>query len=335
MAIVSGVSFYCVGTKGYICTKLTSRNNKGVTVRINRLLFMCILSVLTLAAIANDKDIRPGELYQKSTEAIYKDIERNLGIVPMFLRKTPAIQLEGAWDEFKALQIGATNIPGKYRDLIALGVSAQIPCHYCILFHTEMAKLGGATEMEISEALSSAALTRKWSAYLYGTQVDMAKFKKDIDRVVSNAKINMKKDPETLQKPIMVTDPSTVYIDALNRLGFVPDFIRSYPKSAVVGAWKSFTAAEMGPSAIPRRYRSLVNLAVAAQTPCQYCTYADTQFAKLNGATAEQIHESVLLAAQVRTWSTMLNGMQMNMDEFRDEVETIVSHFKKKMELSE
>ena len=59
----------------------------------------------------------------------------------------------------------ATALPGKYKELTALAVAAQIPCEYCIYAHTEFAKLNGATEAEISEAVAMGALTRKWSTW--------------------------------------------------------------------------------------------------------------------------------------------------------------------------
>jgi AhpD family alkylhydroperoxidase len=63
------------------------------------------------------------------------------------------------------------------KQLIALGVAAQIPCAYCVYGHTMKAKEAGATEDEIKEALAVAAMTRKWSTVLNGAAYDMEKFK--------------------------------------------------------------------------------------------------------------------------------------------------------------
>jgi len=51
-------------------------------------------------------------------------------------------------------------IPAKYSQLIALGVESQIPCNYCVYAHTTMAKILGATDKEIQEAVASAANIR-------------------------------------------------------------------------------------------------------------------------------------------------------------------------------
>jgi AhpD family alkylhydroperoxidase len=60
-------------------------------------------------------------------------------------------------------------------------VAAQIPCAYCVYYHTKAATADGATEDEIKEAVAEAALTRKWSTVLNGSNYSMADFKKQVD----------------------------------------------------------------------------------------------------------------------------------------------------------
>src|SRR5436190_20240761 len=81
-----------------------------------------------------------------------------------------------------------TALPPKMKDLVDLAVDAQIPCEYCIYAHTELAKLNGATDAEISEAVAMAALTRKWSTWLNGIQTDEGKFRSEIGQLVGNMK---------------------------------------------------------------------------------------------------------------------------------------------------
>jgi AhpD family alkylhydroperoxidase len=85
----------------------------------------------------------------------------------------------------------ATAIPGKYKSLISLAVSAQIPCKFCIIADTEFAKLEGANDRELTEAVAMAGLTRHWSTVINGRQADRAAFKKDINRLVAGAKKHM------------------------------------------------------------------------------------------------------------------------------------------------
>ena len=60
----------------------------------------------------------------------------------------------------KTLQLNPhTALPGRTKELVGLGVAAQIPCKYCIYAHTEFAKLNGASDAEVGEAVAMAALT--------------------------------------------------------------------------------------------------------------------------------------------------------------------------------
>ena len=81
---------------------------------------------------------------------------------------------------------GALN--DKTKQLIALGVAAQIPCVYCIYAHTLGAKHAGATDDQIKEAIAASALVRKMSTELNGNQYDMTEFKKQIDAAYAGAK---------------------------------------------------------------------------------------------------------------------------------------------------
>ena len=92
----------------------------------------------------------------------------------------PASALEGAWAEQQAVFGPKGAVPPKMKNLIALGVAAQIPCGYCIYFFTQKAKKAGTTDAEIKEAIAVAGLVRKWSTVLNGTAYDMGKFKTEV-----------------------------------------------------------------------------------------------------------------------------------------------------------
>jgi len=123
----------------------------------------------------------------ESSQAAYRDIEKTLGFVPGFFKAFPESAIAGAWSEFKAVQLAKTNLDGKTKELIGLSVAAQIPCHYCIYFHTAAAKANGATEQEITEAVAMAAVVRHWSTVLNGMQVDMSAFKREVDTVMGGS----------------------------------------------------------------------------------------------------------------------------------------------------
>ncbi|WLR95621.1 carboxymuconolactone decarboxylase family protein [Shinella zoogloeoides] len=123
-----------------------------------------------------------------SSAAAYKDIEATLGQVPTMFRVFPEIGIAGAWAEFKSMQLNPdSKLDGKTKELLGLAVSAQIPCQYCIYFHTAAAKLNGATDEEIREAVAMASIVRHWSTVLNGMQVDEATFRKETDDILARA----------------------------------------------------------------------------------------------------------------------------------------------------
>jgi AhpD family alkylhydroperoxidase len=126
----------------------------------------------------------------------YRDIEQTLGQVPTFMRAVPEVAIQGAWAEMKGLQMNPnTALNGKTKELIGLAVAAQIPCTYCVYFHTEAAKLNGATDEEIREAIGMAAVTRHWSTVLNGSQTDPAEFRKEADAIMDRARNQMAENP--------------------------------------------------------------------------------------------------------------------------------------------
>jgi len=114
-----------------------------------------------------------------------KDIAQTLGFVPEFLRRFPDGARAAAWRTMKEVQLNPnTATSGKEKELIGLAVSSQVPCKFCIIAHTEFAKLNGATDAEINEAIAMAAFTRQMSTLLNGVQADDVRFHSDISRLV-------------------------------------------------------------------------------------------------------------------------------------------------------
>jgi len=131
--------------------------------------------------------VRAQDVHQ-AAEATYKDIEATLGLVPGFFKAFPEAGIPGAWEEFKHVQgSDKTALPPKVKQLIGLAVSAQVPCAYCIYFHTAVAKAYGASDEEVKEAVALAAISRHWSTVLNGMQVDLPTFKKEIDTSLAMA----------------------------------------------------------------------------------------------------------------------------------------------------
>ncbi|RWI72225.1 carboxymuconolactone decarboxylase family protein [Mesorhizobium sp.] len=132
--------------------------------------------------------------------ATYREIEQTLGSVPAMFKVLPEAGVAGAWAEFKNIELNPdTKLDGKTKELIGLAVASQIPCHYCVYGHTVFAKLNGATDEEVREAVAMAAITRHWSTLLNGTQVSLEEHKADIDAAARHAQANARKTAGTNQ----------------------------------------------------------------------------------------------------------------------------------------
>ena len=126
-----------------------------------------------------------GALAQDRAADARARIEAALGTVPSMFDVFPEAGLPGAWDEFASLQLSPdTALDGKTKELMGLAVASQIPCSYCIYFHTAAARANGATDEEIAEAVAMAAIVRPWSTGLNGRQVDEAQFRAEVDQLM-------------------------------------------------------------------------------------------------------------------------------------------------------
>ncbi len=277
-----------------------------------------ICGVLVVSAYAF---ARPNE-----SATTYQDIQKTLGFVPAFVKAFPEDAITGAWDEMKAIQISPTTaLPIQIKQLIGLAVAAQIPCRYCVYFHTQLAKAAGATDDMVKEAIAVAAFDRHWSTVLNGMQIDLGQFKLEVDKMFRYAAQH--------QAPIyaaaQVTDATSAYVDMQRIFGIVPTFLHKFPEDGIAAAWREMKDVQLDPkTALPPKTKDLIGLAVAAQVPCSYCIYFDTEAALHDGATDAEIAEAVALAAITRQWSTVLNGSLLDEPAFRRDVDRMVKNAK-------
>ena len=79
-------------------------------------------------------------------------------------------------------------------------------------------------------------------------------------------------------------------------------------------AWKSFLAfdkAALADGAIPKKYKELMALAVALTTQCPYCLAIHKEAALKAGVTAEEISETVFIAAALRAGAAVTHGTHL------------------------
>jgi len=90
---------------------------------------------------------------------ILDELERLFGTVPDWIKETPEDVVLELWGHLQKAQTTETPaIPPKQKELMSLAVASALGCPYCTYFHTEAAKLHGATEDEIKGAIITAGV---------------------------------------------------------------------------------------------------------------------------------------------------------------------------------
>lgn len=124
-------------------------------------------------------------------QEIYAEVKQKLGLVPEWLSSMPESALSGFWSMARDFWLQETKIPNKYKELIGVAISGATRCKYCALFHTEAARLFGATNDEVAEASMMGALSMCGSTFINAQQIDYEKFKQETRDIVNYVKKNM------------------------------------------------------------------------------------------------------------------------------------------------
>jgi AhpD family alkylhydroperoxidase len=244
-------------------------------------------------------------------EASRADIQKTVGFTPDFVRALPDAVVPGLWAAIKGFENNPkTALSNKDKELIALAVASQAGNRSTIYAYTRCARANGATQAEIGEAVAIAGLVRQMSTFFNGVQLDEAKFRGEIARLVDTLK---KGGPPAANKA-----PRTPQEEVEQAFGFVPDFVKRLPPEAVAGVWTQMKDLDLNPkTALPGKTKSLISLAVAAQVPCRYCVVADSEFAKLQGATERELVEAVTMAGIARQFGALIDGLAVDEAAFR------------------
>jgi AhpD family alkylhydroperoxidase len=245
-----------------------------------------------------------GETRSPEVQATLADVQKTLGAVPSMVRDMPDENVAPFWEQLKSLQMNPnTALNGKSKELIGLGVAAQVPCRYCVYGHTEFAKVNGATPAELREALATAGLARELSALANGPEA--------------------KKSDEKIAPELAATHEEIAKAFG----GTEPDSLKRYPSVALVSLWKQMKAVTMnGNGALSVKLKALISLAVVTQLPSAQCVKDYTAMARANGATEQELQEAVAMSGLTRSASTVLNGTMPDEVQWRKDIDAIVKH---------
>ncbi len=139
---------------------------------IKGMIFIIPLLLITVNLSAQNTDA-----YEKTKT----EIEATFGTFLSTFKAYPKHALPTAWENYKALSGPGSSISSKNKELIQLAVASQIPCVYCVYFHTLSAKSFGATDEEIKESVALGAQTRQWSMITQGSGISFEDFKVEFD----------------------------------------------------------------------------------------------------------------------------------------------------------
>ena len=145
---------------------------------------MRILSGIAVAALSATAAVWSvsAQEGQSPSAAAEAEMQEMLGGAPAEMQIYPESARAAGWELMKQTDLNEdTALPKKTRELIALAVASQIPCNYCIYYHTKAAEAEGATQEEVREAVHVGSLTRHWSTILYGNQYDLEQYKAEVD----------------------------------------------------------------------------------------------------------------------------------------------------------
>ena len=120
--------------------------------------------------------------------------------------------------------------------------------------------------------------------------------------------------------------------DIESTLGLVPEYFKRVPDYLIPTEWASVKNLQLSDqTAIPNKYKELIGLAVSGATRCRYCAYFHAEAARLFGASEDEITEAALIAKNTMGWSTYLNTLAFDYDEFVAEFDQITAHVREQM----
>ena len=112
-------------------------------------------------------------------EEIYKDIEETLGGVGGYIEKLYDSQLELMWETTKQTFLSDMSLGLKVNALTALSAAYALDCEYWIEFHSQTARLAGASEENIQDVKKLSEFSAQWSQFLEGINYDFKQWKEE------------------------------------------------------------------------------------------------------------------------------------------------------------
>jgi AhpD family alkylhydroperoxidase len=119
-------------------------------------------------------------------ETVEQEMKEVLGRAPALLDRVPDELLEADWQLLRLPFVDDSLIPGRGKALIGVAVAAAIRCSSTVRLHTELARVHGASDAEVAEAVHLAALVAGWSIRMHGFQLDAGDFEAEVTDIAGH-----------------------------------------------------------------------------------------------------------------------------------------------------
>ena len=119
-------------------------------------------------------------------DMVEREMKEVLGRTLAVLDRVPDELLEADWRLLRRALVGDSLIPSRYQALIGVAVAAAVRCPYAARLHTELARVHGAGEAEVAEAVHLAALLSGWSTRMHGFGFDAGEFEAEVADIATH-----------------------------------------------------------------------------------------------------------------------------------------------------
>jgi AhpD family alkylhydroperoxidase len=123
------------------------------------------------------------------------------------------------------------------------------------------------------------------------------------------------------------TEVQETYVEIRNAFGFQPTVISTMPEQSLPGTWAELKNFFFNPhTALEPKFKDLIAYSVSSQIPCDLMNYMNRGLCIANQASPQEQSEAIAMGAITRHWSTVLNGLQLDHDQFHNEVDHIMNY---------
>ncbi len=116
---------------------------------------------------------------------VEREMEEAFGARLAIFERIPDEFVGAEWYLLKRLAFGETLIPSMYKQLIGLAAAAVSRSAFGVAFHTGMARLNGASDAELAEAVQYAKLAAGWGLYATGLGLEERALGDEVARIVA------------------------------------------------------------------------------------------------------------------------------------------------------